>query len=289
MTLPLHNQRFGLAFVGVLLQCLDGEQKPLPGVFASGFVRKEPEGHFLYTCWHVVTGFDPNDVRVGFELPNRRYLQVSLQASDQSHSGIDRIGGNQTFVLPLYEAVGHSWRPLWYQDDAHVPHPDLNAIGLYVPFWFDAVKLRLPDNMVVSDVQLIDEERIFRGNMPLITQGDKCIVVGYPYGYSAFGPGQPTPVALTRFVASDRIGGRIQQFLLDGIAAPGMSGGPVYIERDENLLLLGIYTGSIYPHADRSQRDRVTDLGTVSNLSILLWNHLKMVQTPSKPHVPSGA
>ncbi len=284
MTLPLHNQRFDLSLVGVLLQCLDSEQKPLPGVFASGFVRKESEGHFLYTCWHVVTGFDPNDVRVGFELPKRQYLQVSLQASDQSHPGVERIGGIQTFVLPLYEVIEDSRRPLWHQDDAHIFHPDLNAIGLYVPFWHDVVKLRLPDDMVVSDDQLIDEERIFRGNTPIITPGDKCIVVGYPYGYSAFGPGQPTPVALTRFIASNRIGGRIQQFLLDGIAAPGMSGGPVYIERDENLLLLGIYTGSIYPDAGRSQRDRATDLGTVSNLSLLLWNRLKLVKTPSKPH-----
>ena len=281
MTFPLHNQRFDLAFVGVLLRCLDSEQNPLPGAFASGFVRREAGRYFLYTCWHVVTGFDPYDVRLGLELPNRRYLEASLQASDKSNVGIERIGGLQTIVIPLYDTDKTSLSPRWCQDDRHIPHPDLNGVGLYVPFWHDVVKLPLPDNIEVSDIQLIDEERIFQGNMPLIAPGDKCVVVGYPYGYSAFGPGQPTPVALTRFVASDRVAGRRQQLLLDSIAAPGMSGGPVYIERNDNLLMLGIYTGSIYPHMDRSQKDRVTDLGTVSNLSMLLWNHLKLVQIPS--------
>ena len=51
-----------LPFVGVLLQCLDDDGKVLAS--ASGFVRLEEEGRFLYTCWHVVTGFDVNDIKV---------------------------------------------------------------------------------------------------------------------------------------------------------------------------------------------------------------------------------
>lgn len=288
MSTPLSTQRLLLPFVGVLLRCLDEQGNPLPGKFASGFLRREEGRLFLYTCWHVVTGFDPYDVRVGLELPKRRFLEVRLQSSDKRQEGVEVVGGSQTCVIPLYDTTTTPARPLWLQDDAHIPHPDLNAIGIYVPFWHDAIKLELPSEIRVSDMQVIDEARVFRGNMSLLAPGDKCLIVGYPYGFSAFGPSQPTPVALTRFAASDRIAGRRQQFLLEGIGAPGMSGGPVYVERDENLLLIGIYTGAIYPDHAQLQNEKVTALGTVSNLSLYLWGGLFFVTSPSAAHPISG-
>ena len=280
VNLPLATQRLLLPFVGVLLRCLDENRAPLPGAFASGFIRRESGGLSLYTCWHVVTGFDPNDVRVGLDLPKRRYLEVALQATERRQPGVEVVGGLQSCVLPLYSS-GVPTRPLWFQDDAHVPHVDLNAVGLYLPFWHDTVKLALPPEIAVSDMQVVDKGRFFKGNMSLLAPGDKCLIVGYPYGFSAFGPTQPTPVVLTRFAASDRVAGRRLQFLLESVGAPGMSGGPVYVERDAELLLVGMYTGSMYPDYAQRQNEKVTALGTVSNLTLMLWAHLPFVASPS--------
>jgi hypothetical protein len=281
--LPLHAQRFDLPLVGALIQCLDSDRKPITGAFASGFVRRESEGLFLYTCWHVVTGFNPYDVQVGHTLPERRFLQVALQAANTRQPGIEVIGGLQTVVVPLYESESVPLKPRWRQDDLHVSHPDLNAVGLHVPFWHDAVKLRLPPETIVAEGQIIDESRLFLSNMPLLTPGDKCLIVGFPYGFSAFGPRNPTPIVLTRFVASMWIEHRPQQLLLESIAAPGMSGGPVYVEREGALLLFGIYTGVIFPDGprQRGEREKLTDLGVVTNLSLILWGKLHFVSEPS--------
>lgn len=287
MAPPLHAQRFQLPFVAVRIQALDSYERPIPGAVASGFVRRLEDQLYLYTCWHVVTGFDQHAIDVGFSLPNRRYLEISLQSTDRSHPGVEVVGGAQSLHLSLYEGDGSS-PPLWEQDDQHLPHALLNNVNIFVPFWHDVVRIKLPANLAVSGMQLIDEERLFLGSMALLSPGDKCVVVGYPYGYSAFGLRQPTPVALTRFAASDRIDGRHRQFLLDGIAAPGMSGGPVFVEREKNLLLLGVYTGSIYPDHVMQKKEKVTALGTVADISLHLWNALPMVRFPSKA-APDGS
>jgi hypothetical protein len=53
----------------------------------------------------------------------------------------------------------------------------------------------------------------------------------------------------------------IKLVLIDGIGAPGMSGGPVFIERNQKLILYGIYTGLIYPDYDINQlRSVVTNI-----------------------------
>lgn len=283
MKATLLRQRSRLPYVGVLIQCLDNGQNPLKGAFASGFIRREAEDLFLYTCWHVVTGFDPHNIQIGLTLPQRRYLHVALQGADKRQPGVEVIGGLQTLVLPLYDEGRHSPQPVWLQDDQHIEHPDLNAIGIYVPFWHDLVKLKLPAGLEVSTFQPIEQDMVVPGNVALIAPGDKCVVVGYPYGFSAFGPEQPTPVALTRFVASDRVAGRHRQFLLESIGAPGMSGGPVFIERDDELLLVGVYTGLIYPDYAQASNEKVTALGTVSDATLVLWGHLPMVLKPSTP------
>lgn len=280
--IPLHAQRLRLEFVGVLLRCLNAQHQPIQGAFATGFIRREEEQLFLYTCWHVVTGYDPYDVRVGHQLPECRYLQVMLQGVKQPHPEVEGIGGLQAVELPLYGEGGLNGVPLWLQDDLHVPNTDLNAVGLFVPFWHDIVKIKLPEKVHVSDFQVIDEGRLFKPGQPLLSPGDKCVVVGYPYGFSAFGQAQPTPVALTRFAASSKILGRPQQFLLEAFGAPGMSGGPVYVEREENLYLIGIYTGLIYPDYEQGQNEKSTALGTVANLTLMLSGAIPLVQSPSK-------
>lgn len=274
-----------LPFSGALLHCLDENLEPLRNAFASGFVRREADGLWLYTCWHVVTGFDPYSIRVGLELPKRRHLRVALQASEARQPGVQVIGGLQSVVLPLYDTSAAPARPRWLQDARHIPHADLNAVGIYVPFWHDLVKIKLPPEIELSDLQIVDESLLLPGNVGLLAPGDKCMVVGYPFGFSAHGPEQPAPVALTRFLASHRIANRRQQVLLESAGAPGMSGGPVFVERGEDLFLFGIYVGLIYPDHAAGTNESLSALGVVCNLMLSLWGHLPLVETPNEAHV----
>lgn len=287
MNSSISTQRLALPRKAALLLGLDKDLLPIKNAYASGFVREEADGLWLYTCWHVVVdGYDPFDVRVKNRTPPCRALRVMLQGFEQSHPNVQTIGGLQEVTIPLYEESITPPRPLWFQDDTHLPQPDLNAIGIKVPFFHDVVKIRLPDALRLSSMQIVDELMLLRSSEGLLGPGEKCLVVGFPYGFSALGPQQPTPVALTRFLAAYTVGVHVMRMLLDGPCAPGMSGGPVYIERDERLLLLGIYTGGIFPdHMVRAREehlDKTTALGTVSNLILVLDGSLRLVNTPSR-------
>jgi len=276
---PLLNQRSELPFKAVLIRCLDQQQRPLS--HASGFIRREGNKLFLYTCWHVVTGYDRNDLIIGNQLPSRAFLSIELQGSDKKQPGIEIVGGIQTLTLPLYNTNVSPREPLWLQDKRHIPHPDLNAVSLFIPFWHDAARIELPDGLGISDFQVIEEQDAFPGNT-LLTVGDKLYVVGFPYGFSAHGAGQPTPTVLTRFVAATRIDGRHQEILLESTGAPGMSGGPVFVERGESIHLLGLYTGLLYPDHGIQGNEKYTALGTCSNMCLHLWGHLPLVQHPDE-------
>jgi hypothetical protein len=182
--------------------------------------------------------------------------------------------------LPLYDRSGGKFAPLWFQDEQDVPQGDLNAIGIRVPFWHDAVKLRLPETIRISDLQVIDQGNCLEH---LVDPGDKVYLVGYPYGYSALGEGQPTPIVLTRFIAALRVADRQREIVLDGYGAPGMSGGPVFVDTARGLRLLGPYTGLIYPDHVIEQNEKITALGTCCDMT-LCWQHsTAMGLRPVKP------
>ena len=248
----------------VHIQCLNDKKQPVKGAYASGFIIQESKKFYLYTCWHVVTGYNMHDVKIGRVIPNRKYLEVNLQACKTLQPGLQSIGGNQSTILPLYDSED---KPLWIQNKQDVAQPDLNSIGLKVPFWHDAIKLELPQNISLSDLQYIKENEVWKS---LAMVGEKLYIVGYPYGYSALGTEQPTAIILTRFIAAERIKDRQTEILLDGPGAPGMSGGPVFIEHDAVLYLLGIYTGLIYPDHVIEKNEKTTALGTMSNM-VLWW------------------
>jgi hypothetical protein len=207
---------------------------------ASGFIRRDDREVFLYVCWHTVTGLDRNDPRLPpapAVLP--RALRVRLQNVEGTSAG-QRIGGVQEVIVPLYREDG---TPAWLQDHAHIRHEELNSMGLFVPALHDAVKLRIPD-VRVAKLQLVQDH----GDkwVPL-SVGHKVLIVGYPHGYSAFGEQQPAAIVLTRFIAATDFVERRNEILLDGDGAPGMSGGPVFADRDGVLHPIGIYTGNIRP------------------------------------------
>jgi hypothetical protein len=263
----LLQQRSELSFRSVQLRCLDAGRKPLRHASASGFVRIEDGVRYLYTCWHVVTGYDRNDLRVTNALPQRAFLEVFM-------------GGAQSFVIPLYDDNARPKKPLWYQDRAHLPHPDLNAIGLYVPSWHDVVKIPLSSDAKVSRLPLVSNP--VPSSNARLAPGDKIYVVGFPYGLSTGGLVQPTPVVLARFVAATAVSGRPREFVLDSGGAPGMSGGPVFVERDDDIALLGVYTGVIYPDHATERNEKVSAWGSCANLSLCWRGSLPLVRQPTE-------
>ncbi|QTB81919.1 hypothetical protein J3L14_28285 [Burkholderia pseudomallei] len=283
--LPLSTQLHLLSFKCVLLSALDENNTEIRNATSTGFIRAEADGNYLYTCWHVVAGYDPNDLKVKYP-PRSRYLKVSMQASSVGEN-MHSIGGFRTFTISLYDTSQTPIRPIWFQDDAHIPHPDLNAIGIHVPFWHDVVKIRMPPGFTCPETQLVTQRDLVPGAL-MNHFGDKVLIVGYPYGYSALGPSQPTPIALTRFVAAPQIAGRRREFLLESSGAPGMSGAPVFKEIQGSILLFGVYTGLIFPDFAQEKIERTTALGTVVDISFLLNGSMQLTQTPTQALTSDG-
>jgi hypothetical protein len=208
-----------------------------------------------------------NDIKIGRSLPNIASLRVTLQNYEVRQPGIEVIGGNQSITLPLYNGEENNRHSVWIQERKDQPHIDLNSINIKVPSWHDVVKIPLPKDVAVSDMQTLSGDDIYM-NTPMI--GDKLYIVGFPYGYSALGLQQPTPIVLTRFLAANSMEGRVMDMLMDGPCAPGMSGGPVFVEHSNALYLTGMYTGLIYPDYLNEKYEKTTALGTYCNM-IMWW------------------
>ncbi len=259
--LPLQTAKLQLSMTAVHLQCLNAAGEPINNAVASGFIMKEEDKFYLYTCWHVVTGFDKNNIDTSKDLPNRKYLLVHLQNYEKRTEFVSAIGGFQQITIPLYNENG----PAWIQDAHDIPNMALNEIGLTVPEVHDIVKVELPPDLNISKDQFLTPEDKAR---VMLMPGDKVCIAGFPYGFSALGLTQPTPIVLTRFVAAMDIEGRRMEFLLDGPGAPGMSGGPVFVEHKGGLYLYGMYTGIVYPDHIIYQREKTTALATMTSLLI---------------------
>ena len=258
-------ERHSLPLKGVYIQCLDANRDDIPHATASGFIRREQSAVFLYTCWHVATGIELHPLSVPHRPPSRRYLRITLQGfrpaiADDGETRVGNIiGGVQQADLALYSEDSDDAISIWYQDPQYQKNGDLEAVGIRVPKSFDLIKLPVPDDIEVSDVQVVAEDTLLT-TFPVI--GDEVLIVGYSYGYSTHGLDQPTPVVLSRRVAAVMSPERPSDILLDGGAARGMSGGPVFLRDDNGLTLLGVYTGLVYADYQRQQRELHTALGS---------------------------
>lgn len=233
-----------------LIVSLDGAHDRL----ATGFLRREGGDVYLYTCWHVVTGYDPFEA-IGDVKPFRPRLVAELPAYHEQ-GGYWILGADTRRVeIPLYDAER---QPLWWQDSVRRDDIFLEGIGLHRPLRHDAVKIRFPPEIPLAPAQLIPDST-WLNEEPRV--GEKLLIAGYPYGFSA--TDTPYPVVLTRFVASDRFGDRDDYMLIDSAGIEAMSGAPVFVER-RSLLLVGVYCGEIYvkPGYDR----KVNALGGISIL-----------------------
>ncbi len=259
----LQRLRFLLPYRAVLLTLLDADGEPT-GRVATGFLRREGDQLYLYTCWHTVTGLDRNTRALP---PPEKWLQlrpwkvrVTLQEFESHGGGLAATGGAREIVRELYS---EERRYLWLQDRQYVPNADLERAGLRFPYYYDAVKIAFPNIEAMPDQFLSDSSAILPSMMVL--PGDKVVFVGYPHGYSALQT--PTPVVISAHVAAMFSKEKHMEFLIDRAGAPGMSGGPVFVEQDSQLWPIGIYTGAVYPDRLATGVPRVSTLGSCANLT----------------------
>lgn len=268
MKKPLFFQRSVLIHKAVMIQCLNDSGEPIKNAYATGFILREKDGIYLYTCWHVVTNIKMHNPTMPTE-EKRMGLRISKIKANKQETGSKLtafvLNGPENIDIPLYEKLGTSLHPRWRQD----PIEDLNGAIIPIPDKHDAVKIQLPETLQFSDVQVIEQEELWKN---LVFPGDRIYVVGYPYQFSSSGWDQPSPIVLTRFVASTSIQGRYREILLDGVGAPGMSGSPVFLERDDQIYLLGLYQGLIYTAGENNKYKEVGALSTCVDMT-LCWTH----------------
>ena len=189
-----HSLMVGLK--AVRLETLDKDKNLLAR--GSGFLVKEADGSFLYTCWHVVTGVDflqPNSLSP----PKRRaFIKAYCQHVQEQQPGVQSIGGAHCVDVPLYD---ESDRPRWLQEPNEREQPDLQAVGMRVPKFFDVVRIPIYLGSHIANIVEFLNSDIFTN---LTGAGTDVVIVGYPYGYSAVDVTTPEPVFLKRSIASNR-------------------------------------------------------------------------------------
>jgi hypothetical protein len=66
-----------------------------------------------------------------------------------------------------------------------------------------------------------------------------------------------------------------------------MSGGPVFVERQNDIILLGVYTGVIYRDPVVERTGKVAALGSCANLSSCWRGSLPLVPEPMEASKPA--
>jgi Trypsin-like peptidase domain len=234
---PLQNSLMA-GLKAVRLETFDEDGKVLTR--ASGFLVEESDGSFLYTCWHVMTGVDflqPNPMAPP---KRRRFITLYCQDVQERQPGVQAIGGGRSVKVALYDELG---QPRWLQEPNDREQPDLQNIGIRVPKFCDVARIPAHLDPCVGSVVSFQKSDIFSNHAQA---GTDVVIVGYPYGYSAKDITSPEPVFLNRSIASNKTS-NVGYTLLDGGAAPGMSGAPVLMNHQGRWWLLGMYTGVIFP------------------------------------------
>lgn len=261
-----------LPISAALVECLDANGKMVIDAHASGFLRLEDADVYLYTCWHVVTGYgDPWNLSLQ-KRSERRQLKISTWSMQRGPSG-DPMTGVRTCVIPLFDAQG---MPLWLQDEESDDDTLLAKERIAVPKHHDVVKIKLPiPASCFSELQLIRSDREIPDARVVI--GDRVFISGFPHGFSVGGIFNPIAVVLTRFIASQRHSVSPCVYFIDGTGAPGMSGAPVFIEHPEGVRLFGVYTGKRFTKSGAHTSSGGDQLGIVTDIMEILWGTKKLV------------
>ena len=200
--------------------------------YATGFIALEDDFISLYTCWHVVTGFNPHQIPRKYP-PKRKTLKFCLVGKSKPHPEMVAYGGQEWVEINLYNQDGS---PTWIQSKSMDLKSDDRIPRL------DAIRIRLDGIIDLEDDFYFIPGRHFADDTYV---GVSSHISGYPYGYSPLDE-MLTPIFISRNKASDQLahGG---YGLLDGAGAKGMSGSPMVHFGTKEWHVHGMYVGSIFP------------------------------------------
>ena len=244
----------------VKLELLDQDQLSV-NIAATGFVFSDGDRQWLFTSWHVVTGYDFLDVKV-LNPPVRKFIKVISKQIQERGEGWRSIGDTATQTLPLYGTDGI---PLWRQQEQYRPHNDLAELGIFIPEHVDLVAIPFEVDIRERNERCYVPEHISTAGLQ---NGTAVYITGYPWGYSALGDRTPEPLFLVRHIAS-WVTANPHNFLLDGVGARGMSGSPVFVKGERGFKLVGVYCGAYFPDvaATGHRQDAYSSLGIAVRFS----------------------
>lgn len=265
--------------------CLDENGNEIS--YATGFIVQEEKDLFLYTCWHVVSGFKgyPNPIIPpdASSVWPPKIQKMKIVCADIETNNSYYTCGRKNFICDLYENDStEKLKPLWIQGSSSFENSDLENVGLFVPLHGDFIKISIGQYFDADQKEFfIKKLNIFDSNN--FTLADEILIGGYPYGFSVTAEkGCPEPVFIKRNIASSApfLGDGVcnYRFLLDGAGYEGMSGSPVFILKDNKVYLFGIYNGVMYPDYNLIKRcggvnaknDKRSALGIVTPLAAIL-------------------
>lgn len=184
---------------------------------ATGFFVKTQDKILLVTNWHVVTGLDPSKParNLGKFVPE--VLKITVVSKNDTLTEL---------TLPLYD---ENMKPLW---DEHSKRNEVDLIVL-------PISKKLEEHFYFFDIlSKMDSSKIKQ------TVGKDAFILGYPFSKdnlsAAFGENNHyyLPVWKRGSIATEpnlKIADKL--ILIDSMSRPGMSGSPVVICEDENVMV----------------------------------------------------
>lgn len=192
---------------------LDGEH--VLRSHATGFFIRAKGAILLVTNWHVVSGLNPVDpTKAGSPPP--QYLKVTV---------ISRRRSVAELSVPLYD---DQMRPRWYE------HPMRHAVDLAL--------IDLPEALG-EHFNFVDIHSVEDASDIAVAVAKDVFILGYPFSKAElegeFGQNAPyyLPIWKRGSIATEPavpLGGRV--LLIDSLSRAGMSGAPVLVSEDHQMM-----------------------------------------------------
>lgn len=217
--------------------------KPVLRSYATGFFVRGATQLFLVTNWHVVSGLDPAKPDRAGQFPPPNYMKISVRSKD---NWIVEL------TVPLYD---EQMSPLWKE------HGQRYAVDVVVY----PLSLSLAQHFQMTDIRMAASDREIDEAV-----AKDVFILGYPFSReemkSSFGDDAPyyLPVWKRGTIASEprvRLSKKI--ILIDALSRPGMSGSPVLISEEREVMRL---EGENVDVLRRLEQGTITPLKAISSL-----------------------
>lgn len=187
--------------------------------YATGFFLRGAVKVYLVTNWHVVSGLNPaNPATIEGNNPPPNYMKITVRSKEDSLVEL---------TLPLYD---EQMRPLWRE---HIQRYSVDMVVYLLPL------------SLAECFHLVDISTVTFGKDIDVSIAKDVFLLGYPFTQqemkSSFGEHTPYYLPLWKrgTIASEpsiRLSEKV--ILIDALSRPGMSGAPVLVSEEHEVLRL---------------------------------------------------